>query len=167
MGFITWIEETWLAEVVRVSAYGYPAMITLHSLGLAVMVGLSVVLSMRVLGMFSGIPFSSLYRLLQIAWIGFIINFISGSSLFAANATGLITHDLFIIKMLMVIFGAICVGVMQSMIKTALASGDPQLAAGKNLKIMAWLTIGGWTIGMITGRMIAYLPNDWFRAIFS
>lgn len=157
MGLITWIENTSLAEYIRVSAYGYPAMITLHSLGLAIMVGLSVVLSLRVLGLYSAIPFSSLYRLLKVAWIGFIVNFISGSSLFAANATGLIVNPVFLTKMAMVIAGAICVAVMQSMIKTALATGKGESATGSGLKIAAWLSIAAWTIGMVTGRLIAYL----------
>jgi hypothetical protein len=152
--------------MVRVSAYGYPAMITLHSLGLAIMVGLSVVLSLRVLGAFSAIPFSSLHRLLQVAWIGFIINFVSGGSLFAANATGLITHQVFLMKMAMVILGAIFVAIMQSMIKTAMATGKGEAATGTNLKVMAWLTIVAWTIAMVTGRMIAYLPDDWFSGFF-
>ena len=158
MGLITWIENTGLAEYVRVSAYGYPAMITLHSLGLAIMVGLSVVLSMRVLGLYSVIPYSSLYKLLKIAWIGLVVNFISGSSLFAANATGLIVDWVFLLKMAMVIVGAIFVALMQGELKTALASGNPEAAAeSSKLKVMAWVTIAAWTIGMVTGRLIAYL----------
>jgi hypothetical protein len=153
--------------MVRVSAYGYPIMIMLHSLGLAIMVGLSIILSLRVLGAFSAIPFSSLHRLLQVAWIGFIINFISGGSLFAANAEGLITHQVFIVKMLGVILGAIFVAIMQSMIKTAIASGQGEAAAGTNLKVVAWLSIVSWTIAMVAGRMIAYLPDDWFTGFFS
>lgn len=164
MGFIAWIENTGLAEVIRVSAYGYPIMITLHSLGLAIMVGLSVVLSLRVLGYFSGIPFSTLYRLLKYAWVGFIINFLSGGLLFAASATTFIVHQIFLTKMLFVIVGAIFVGVMQGMIKTALATGTADSAPPSNLKTMAWLTIGAWTVAMITGRFIAYLPGDWFTA---
>jgi hypothetical protein len=156
VGLLEWIEGTQLAEYVRVSAYGYPAMITLHSLGLAIMVGLSVVLSLRVLGMFSTIPFSSLYRLLKVAWIGFIVNFISGGSLFAAGATAYIKDPTFLIKMTMVILGAILVAIMQSMIKTAIAAGPVQ-EAPPNLKIIAWLTIVAWTIAMVTGRLIAYL----------
>jgi len=157
VGFITWIENTGLAEYVRVSAYGYPAMITLHSLGLAIMVGLSVVLSLRVLGLFDTIPYSSLYRLLKIAWVGFIINFLSGSSLFAANATGFIVDPYFLIKMAMVIIGAILVGIMQNMIKAALATGNAEAAVNPNIKIVAWLAIAAWTVGMVTGRLIAYL----------
>jgi len=159
VGLLTWIENTGIAEYVRVSAYGYPAMITLHSLGLAIMVGLSVVLSLRVLGLFTVIPYSSLYKLLKIAWVGFIVNFISGSALFSTQAVSYMQDGTFLLKMSMVILGAIMVGIMQSMIKTALASGNPEAAAAANpkLKIVAWLSIIAWTIGMVTGRLIAYL----------
>jgi hypothetical protein len=158
VGLLTWIENTGIAEYVRVSAYGYPAMITLHSLGLAIMVGLSVVLSLRVLGMFSVIPYSSLYKLLKIAWIGFIVNFISGGALFTTQAVSYMQDGTFLLKMSMVIAGAILVGLMQGRIKAALASGNPESAASdQTLKILAWLAIVAWTIGMVTGRLIAYL----------
>jgi hypothetical protein len=161
VGLFTWIEETGLAEYVRVSAYGYPAMITLHSLGLAIMVGLSVVLSLRVLGVFSAIPFSSLSKLLKVAWIGFIVNFVSGGALFASNATSYMQDGVFLTKMTMVIIGAILVGIMQSMIRTALANDAASAGADRTLKMLARLTIYAWTIGMITGRLIAYQPNIW------
>ena len=158
MGLITWIENTGYAEMIRVSAYGYPIMITLHSLGLAIMVGLSVVLSLRVLGFFATIPYSSLQRLLKVAWVGFIVNFISGGSLFSASATTFIVDGVFLVKMAMVIVGAILVAMMQSSINTALASGSVDTGPSPaNLKLLAWLTIGAWTIAMVTGRLIAYL----------
>ena len=144
--------------MVRVSAYGYPVMITLHSLGLAIMVGMSTVLSLRVLGLFPAIPYTSLQKLLKIAWIGFIINFLSGSSLFAANATGFIVDWVFDVKMTMIIIGAILVGITQSMIGTALATGNPEAAAGTNLKVIAGLTIFVWALGMTFGRLVPYLP---------
>lgn len=158
MGVITWIENTWLAETVRISAYGYPVMITLHSLGLAIMVGLSVLLSLRVLGLFTTIPYSSLQKLLKIAWIGFIINFASGGSLFSANATGFIADWVFLVKMSMVIVGAILVGTMQGMIRTALATGDPEGATGAGIKAVAGLAIIAWGIAMVFGRLVPYLP---------
>lgn len=157
MGLFEWIQSSALGEYVAVSAYGYPIMIMLHSLGLAIMVGLSVVLSLRVLGMFSAIPFSSLYKLLKIAWIGFIVNFMSGGALFASNATSFIVDPVFLTKMSMVILGAIFVAIMQSMIKTALATGQADSGASDKLKLMAWLSIAAWTVGMVTGRLIAYL----------
>jgi len=162
VGFFSWIYETPLAEYIRISAYGYPAMITLHSLGLAIMVGLSVVLSLRVLGFFGTIPYSSLHRLLKVAWIGFTINFLSGSCLFSAAAEDLIRNEVFLTKMGLVILGAILVATMQNMIKTALATGNAEVKASTGLRVVATLTIASWTAGMVTGRFTAYLASDTF-----
>lgn len=155
MNLLVWIEESALAEYVRVSAYGYPAMITLHSLGLAIMVGLSVVLSLRVLGFFNEIPYPSLYKLLKVAWIGFIVNTLSGSALFAAQATTYVTDVQFLLKMAFVIVGAILVAVLQGMVKAGADtwSAKPPAAA----RVVASLAICCWIFGMITGRLIAYL----------
>ena len=158
MAFFTWIENTRLAEMVRISAYGYPVMITLHALGLAVMVGMSVILSLRVLGLYPAIPYTSIQKLLKVAWIGLIINLLSGSSLFAANATGFIVDWVFDTKMVCIIIGAILVGVMQSMIGSAIATGHPEAAAGTGLKVIAGLTIFIFAAGMTFGRLVPYLP---------
>jgi hypothetical protein len=155
MSLISWIENSALGEWVRVSTWGYPIMITLHSLGLAIMVGLSVVLSLRVLGLFAVIPYDSLRRLLRIAWLGFLVNFLSGSCLFANSATRFIVDWLFILKMTMVIVGAMLVGIMQMKIKTAVSAGGGE-AAGVGLKVIAWATIAAWAVGMVAGRFIAY-----------
>ena len=146
-----------MAEYIRVSAYGYPAMITLHSLGLAIMVGLSVVLSLRILGFFSAIPYTTLHKQLKIAWIGFIVNFISGGLLFAAQATTYITDFEFIIKMTFVILGAILVAVMQGQVKASSAGWTESHPPPAITRTLAALAIVSWTLGMITGRLIAYL----------
>jgi hypothetical protein len=150
-----WIEATGLAEWIRVSALGYPMMIMFHSLGLAIMVGMSVVLSLRVVGAFPGIPYSSLPGFLKVAWIGFIINTISGFSLFAAQATSYLTNVPFIIKIIFVFIGAILVGWLQGLIK----SGADSWSAGASplAKAVAVVTIVVWAVAMVTGRLIAYL----------
>jgi hypothetical protein len=158
VNLFVWIEGTALAEYVRVSALGYPMMIALHSLGLAIMVGLSVVLSLRVLGMFRAIPFVGLHRLLKVAWVGFIVNFISGSSLFAAQATTYVTDFEFLLKMTFVLFGAIFVGLLQGSISSNINAGITTASATSSaVKLYAVGSIVAWTGGMITGRLIAYL----------
>ena len=87
MGFLAWLEATGLAEWVRSSQAGYPSMIALHALGMAIMVGLSLLLDLRILGWFAGIPLQSLQRFFRLAWIGFGINFLSGSARVSAQAT--------------------------------------------------------------------------------
>jgi len=140
-----------------VSAYGYPAMITLHSLGLAIMIGLSVVLSLRILGFFGALPYTTLGRQLKIAWIGLVVNTISGGLLFAAQATTYITDFEFLLKMSLVILGAILVALMQGQVRANSAGWTESNPPPASTRTIAGLTIVAGTLGMIVGRLIAYL----------
>ena len=153
MGFLTWLEATGLAEWVRSSTAGYPSMIALHALGMAIMVGLSLLLDLRILGWFAGIPFEALRRFFSLAWIGFGINFISGSFLFSAQATSYIVDWVFMTKMTLVLFGAITAGFLQPAV-AKLAPGA-QLPSGT--KAVAATAVVIWVVANVMGRLTAYL----------
>jgi hypothetical protein len=153
VGFLAWLEATGLAEWVRSSTAGYPSMIALHALGMAVMVGLSLLLDLRVLGWFAGIPLQALRRFFGLAWIGFGINFISGSALFSAQATSYIVDWVFMTKMTLVLIGAITAGVLQPAV-AKLGPGEP-LSVGT--KAVAGVAIVIWVVAIVMGRLTAYL----------
>jgi hypothetical protein len=156
VSLLTWIEDSAFAEYIRVAPYGYPAMITLHSLGLAIMVGLSVVLSLRALGVFGFLPYEALRGLLKIAWVGFIVNLLSGSALFASQATTYVTDLEFLLKMFFVLLGAIFVALLQSAINRTVAAGGED-APNPMRSFYASAAIVSWAGAMIAGRLIAYL----------
>lgn len=153
MGFLVWLEATGLAEWVRSSIPGYPSMIALHALGMAIMVGLSLVIDMRVLGWFSGIPLNALQRFFGLAWIGFGINFLSGGALFTAQATSYITDWVFMTKMALVFLGAITAAILQP----AVAKAGPGGQVSGGMKAVAAIAIVFWLIAIIMGRLTAYL----------
>lgn len=153
MGFLTWLEATGLAEWVRSSQSGYPSMIALHAVGMAVMVGLSLLLDLRVLGWFAGIPLVALQRLFGIAWVGFGINFLSGSALFTAQATSYIVDWVFMTKMFLVLLGAITAAILQPAVVKAGPSGV--LTGGT--KAVAGVAIVIWIVAIVMGRLTAYL----------
>lgn len=134
---------------------GYPSMIALHALGMAVMVGLALALDMRLLGWFDGIPYASMNRYLGVAWFGFIVNTLSGAALFAAQATTYVTDFTFILKMLLVVAGAISVAVLQGALAREGATWGSS-APGK-IKTLAAASIVFWVLAIIIGRLIAYL----------
>ena len=151
-----WLEETGLADWVRSSPMGYPLMITLHAFGMAIMVGLSLALDLRMIGFFGGIPYPSLQRFLGIAWIGFGINFLSGSCLFAAQATTYITDWTFMSKMAFVILGAITAAILQTNVNRDSANWNPQTPPSR-VKIIAIIGIVFWLTAITLGRLTAYL----------
>lgn len=155
MGFLVWLEATALAEWVRASLVGYPTMIACHAFGMAVMVGLSIMLDLRLLGWFGGIPYQTLHRFLGIAWAGFGLNFLSGAGLFAAQATAYIVDGVFLSKMGLVLVGAITVAVLQTAVgRNAGAWGA---AVPGTVRLVAVLSLLCWVGATITGRLIAYL----------
>ncbi len=153
MGFLTWLEATGLAEWVRSSLPGYPAMIALHALGMAIMVGLSLLLDLRLLGWFSGIPLAALQRFFGLAWVGFGINFLSGSALFSAQATSYIVDWVFMTKMGLVVLGAITAGILQPAVVRA--GSATQVSGGT--KAIAGIAIVIWLSAIVMGRLTAYL----------
>jgi hypothetical protein len=156
VGFLIWLEASSLADWVRMSTLGYPMMITLHAFGMAIMVGLALLLDMRLLGRFAGIPYPALQRFLSLAWIGFGINFVSGSCLFAAQATSYITDVVYMSKMALVVLGAITAAILQNHVNHDSAKWDvatPPLA----VRSIAVVSMVFWVSAIILGRLTAYL----------
>ena len=154
-GVLNWIENTRLAECVRSSSPGYPSMIGLHALGMAIMVGLSLVIDLRLVGFFRAIPVSAMYRLFGLAWIGFGINFLSGSALFTAQAVSYMVDWIFLSKMTLVFLGAITAAILQPKVAAAGAWPDGQAPGGT--KAIAGVAIVIWVVAIILGRLTAYL----------
>jgi len=154
VGFLIWLEATGFAEWVRASLSGYPLMIANHAFGMAIMVGLSLIIDLRLLGWFPGIPFSALQRLFGVAWIGFGINFLSGAALFAAQATTYIVDVVFMSKMVLVFLGAISAAILQSALAKADSWGGQVPAS---TRAVAAVAIVVWLGAIVTGRLTAYL----------
>lgn len=155
MGFLAWLEASGFSEWVRISYVGYPLMIASHAVGMAVMVGLAVAIDMRLLGWFGGIPREALDRFFLLAWIGFTVNFLSGSALFAARATTYITDGTFLLKMAFVVGGVIAAAILQGAIGRSAAW--PGGTAPGGVRVVAVASILCWVFATITGRLIAYL----------
>jgi hypothetical protein len=79
-GFGIWLRES-------PSSWAYPAVLTLHTIGLGVLVGGNAVLDLRLLGWGKAIPLAPLEKLFPVMWIGFWVNAISGVALFVGDAT--------------------------------------------------------------------------------
>jgi hypothetical protein len=156
VNFLTWLEASGIGIWVRSSQIGYPLMIACHAIGMAVMVGLALGLAMRLLGLFRGIPYTALNGFLVIAWLGFAVNLISGTGLFAAQATTYITDITFLLKMAFVVAGVVSVAILQSAVSRH--AGDWSSAAPPGgVRLIAAASIAFWVGATVTGRLIAYL----------
>ena len=78
MDLFVWLESTSIANAIRTIPWMYPAFETAHYIGLALLVGSIMLIDLRMLGVANRLPLKSVISLLPWAWVGFVINAISG-----------------------------------------------------------------------------------------
>ncbi len=145
-GFATWLRES-------PSIWAYPTILTLHTLGLGVLVGGSAVLDLRLLGMAPAIPLPPLERLFPAMWVGFWVNALSGAMLFTGDPTGKGTTRLFMAKLLIVAAGVL---VLVALRRTVYGQ-RPEPAVSTTSRALAVASLVLWFLAIVTGRYMAYL----------
>ena len=119
MGPFEWLENTPIALWVGESLWAYPFMLSLHVMGLAILVGVFAMLDLRLLGSFDKIGIHSFLPVMKFAWVGFLVNAISGTFLFTSQATVFVTNTPFLLKISMIFVGAILAAIIQSRLRDA------------------------------------------------
>ena len=152
-----WLEMTSVALWVGESLWGYPIMLALHAVGLAVVVGIFVMRDLRLMGFFEGISYESLDSLRNLGWIGFLINAISGCFLFSSQATMFIESTPFLLKISMIFLAAICAAVLQNKSHAEAVQWDASGAATGGVRSLAMLSTALWIGAIISGRLVAYI----------
>jgi len=157
MAFLEWLEYSALADWVATSIWGYPILLTAHSVGLAIIVGILFVLNLRLLGLFSDIAIVSLSGLLKLAWSGFILNLVSGFCLFSSQATFFVTHIAFLVKIAAILLAIVNAAFIQNLIKTQGDYWDSGGEVSGLAKGLAMVSLLLWLTAIIAGRLIAYI----------
>jgi len=157
MNFTDWLESTSVATAVNEGISAYPTAITFHSLGLGLLIGALFIIYVRVLGGFSRLPYAALPKIMRVAFVGFIVNAISGVALYVAQASTFTYSPMFILKMSLVLIGAIIALVFQYSFFKHLDDWQAQGQASGAAKIIAFLSIVFWSGAIITGRLMAYI----------
>jgi hypothetical protein len=156
MSVLTWLEgsafSTWVREAPTIWAFS--TILTVHTFGMGVLVGASALLDLRLLGMGRTMPLGPLESLYRIMWVGFWLNLLTGSALFAADATSRGTQWLFFIKMLFVITGIVTMVLIRRQVYGA--RPDPATVPG-SARGLAAVSLAAWVAAITAGRLLAYV----------
>ena len=98
--FFAWVRESR-------SLLAYPGILLLHTLGMAVVVGLIGGIDLRILGFAPALPLAPMRKFLPIVWAAFAVNAVTGAILLAADATTKLTNPDFFIKMAFIFLAVI------------------------------------------------------------
>ena len=149
--FFIWVEHTGYSRWVReaVTMWAFPFMLILHAIGMGLVAGMHIAISLRILGVAPGIPLKALRAYFPLIWFGFVINLYSGISLLMAYPTKALTNPLFYIKITLVAVG---VWTLRWMQKNVFDGGAFPILAPRFAK----LAIFCWVAAIFAGRWLAY-----------
>jgi hypothetical protein len=153
-----WLEETRLALWVGESLWGYPLLLSLHIVGLAMVAGIFTMLNIRLLGILKEIEFSPLIGLFRLAWIGLLVNALSGFGLFSSQATIFVTSTPFLVKIAAIIVGVIIATRILKVVRRDAGDWDAGTSLpDQRVKLLAVASLLCWVVAIVGGRLIAYL----------
>ncbi len=152
-----WLENTSVAIWVGGSLWAYPVLLSLHIVGLATVVGIFSMRDLRLLGLFTGLQPAAFLPLSKLAWIGFIINAVSGILLFTSQAVTFINSTPFLLKISSIVAGMTLAGILQSRLRGELATSNGDVVISRSTKQIALVSLSFWLAAIIAGRLIAYI----------
>jgi hypothetical protein len=135
------------------SLLAYPLVLFLHSVGMAVSVGVATVVALRVLGLADMVRVSSLRVLFRIFWGAFLLNLVTGSLLFAAAATTIGYSAMYYTKLTLIVIGLI----LSVPLRRFVDGETSDQVVPRRLKTIAAVSLIVWVGVITTGRLIAYI----------
>ena len=158
MGFLIHLKDSAFSQWLLESMLGFPTLIALHSVGMAVAVGLSLMVTLYLFEVFTGLEPRLIPRFLSIAVYGFLLNLATGLAIFITRGPEYIASGMFLLKMLLVAISAtLLFWVKQRLTATermTQAAVPDRIARGISL-----VSTAAFVGAVVTGRLIAYLSN--------
>jgi hypothetical protein len=153
-----WLESSALGVAVRDSVWLYPAIETLHILGLALLFGSIVLLDLRLLGASPSISIGALARhALPLTYLAFAVQVTTGFLLFASDASAIALNPAFRVKLVLIAFAvlnAIAFNFGPFRVSRTVSASEPSSAG---VRVFAAASILLWVGVVICGRLIAYV----------
>jgi len=157
MDFLQQLEHTrfslWVSH--SGSIWSYPAILLLHTYGMAVLVGLVGAIDLRILGFAPALPLAPLQTFFPAIWTAFWVNAVSGTILLASEATTKLTNPDFGIKMVFIVLAALNLRLLQT--RVFRGSDFARGLIPRHAKSLALMSLVCWIGAITAGRLLAYV----------
>ena len=152
MFYLARLEETFLSTWIRETGWVFFSSLTLHSLALALIVGVSLVILWRELGFAAGIPAGRLAGFVPLAKVGLFIVLLSGGLLLLAYPAKALSNPVFYLKLTAIVFAL----AITRRILRANKLADPEPGRSGAQRSLAWVGLILWLTSIVAGRFLAY-----------
>jgi uncharacterized protein DUF6644 len=155
---IQWLQNSSIGTGIRESIWLFPIVETTHVLALALSVGVLIWFDLRLLGWgMKHQPVSQVHKqVMPLAFVGFIVMFISGVALFWSEAEKCYSSGFFRLKVLFLFLAAINAGIFELTTKKTIEDWDKYPVPPIRARMAGLISIISWAAVIIAGRATAY-----------
>ena len=152
------LEATALGVLVRESLYGFPVLVGLHILGLALSVGTLLWFDLRLAGLvLRDVPVTRVYRrLIPWASAGFLSMGLTGVMLFTGYAAAAYANPFFRLKLLAMALAGANALYYHFVTEPSAATWEHQAVPPASARAAGVISLALWAIVILCGRAMAY-----------
>ena len=157
--FCKWLEQTSIGAAIRESLWLFPALETLHLLGMAALLGTIAAFDLRLLGwMLRRQRVSDLApRLLPWTWVGFALQVLTGTLIFMSEAAKVYTNPAFRLKMLLIFLAGLNALIFHRTVYRHAASWEDTGVTPVRAKLAGFISLLLWVGVVAAGRFIGFV----------
>jgi hypothetical protein len=171
MVFFDWLEHSGLSMWIKESMSLWPydiLCLSAHAIGMALLVGFSSAIALRVLGFAPRVPLAPMAQFFPVMYAGFWINALSGIGLFITYPVKAVTNPIFYLKIAGVVLAVVCIRRIKQQVFDAPGCASDRLGPERGQQPAAVLLVV-WVVTITAGRLLAYkgIPAiEWMTSIF-
>lgn len=160
LDFAQQLQASPVGEAIAESAILFPLIEAVHLIGLSVSVGLLFLVDLRLVGVFlKNVPALALLRQLRPYVLGgFVLTFLSGILLFWSEAERVIVSPAFPVKLLFIALAGLNALYFELKLAKQPAFVENHPVFPKSVRTAGLVSLFSWSLVIITGRLIPYLP---------
>ncbi len=154
-----WLEQTPIGASVRQSLWLFPAIETLHLLGMAVLLAAVGIIDLRLMGaILRGQSIAGLARrVLPWAWSAFALQVITGGLLFSSEAVHMIRNPAFRVKMALIVLSGAHALIFHFIARRRVDQWDIESKPRPGLRISGAASLALWIGVVAAGRWIGFI----------
>jgi len=148
LGFSSWVRES-------PSIFAYPTVLLLHTIGMALVVGVNAGFDLRILGVAPELPLAPMEKFFPILWAGFWVNAVTGTVLLMADASTKLLNPVFYVKMVFIALAVVNLSMLRRRV-----FHDPHVdkrPLSTNAKVLAVTSLIFWLGAITAGRLLGYI----------
>jgi hypothetical protein len=151
------LEASGVGHWMREALWAYPAVETVHIIGLALLFGSIVIVDLRLIGLGRSVSAIAVTRsVLPWTLTGFCVAAATGSLMFVAHASDFSTLPIFLLKMTLIVLGGVNAALLHLGAMKSAGRWDVAALPPPRVRTAAALSLLTWMCVIACGRLLAY-----------